>query len=51
MCGSVRPDSRLLLNVMKEVVGEEDFEERLDAVRERVNEIEVSRDRSFAERD
>jgi len=38
----VRPDSRLLLNVMKEIVSEEDFQERLDSVRERVDEIEVS---------
>lgn len=39
---SVRPDSKLLLNVMKEIVHEEDFQERLDSVRERVDEIEVS---------
>ena len=38
---SVRPDSKLLLNVMKEVVNEEDFQERLDAVMDRVNAIEV----------
>ena len=39
---SVRPDSKLLLNVMKEVVNEEDFQERLDAVMDRVNAIEAS---------
>lgn len=39
---SVRPDSKLLLTVFKQVVEEEDFQERLDAVRARVDEIEVS---------
>lgn len=38
----MRPDSRLLLNVCKEVVSEEDFQERLDTTRERIDAIEVS---------
>ena len=36
----VRPDSRLMLNVFRSICTEEGFQEELDAVRARVDEIE-----------
>ncbi|GAA5944028.1 hypothetical protein JCM1841_000475 [Sporobolomyces salmonicolor] len=37
---NVRPDSRLMLSVFREIAAEEDFQEKLDSVRDRVDEIE-----------
>ncbi|KAG6920194.1 hypothetical protein DXG01_004963 [Tephrocybe rancida] len=37
---NVRPDSMLILHAAKEVVSEEDFQEVLDGVRDRIDEIE-----------
>ncbi|GAA5955327.1 hypothetical protein JCM8115_001916 [Rhodotorula mucilaginosa] len=37
---NVRPDSRLMLNVFRAIAGEEDFQEKLDNVRDRVDAIE-----------
>jgi hypothetical protein len=36
----VRPDSRLMLNVFREICEEPDFQDKLDNVRARVDEIE-----------
>ncbi|GAA5972701.1 hypothetical protein JCM11641_002982 [Rhodosporidiobolus odoratus] len=37
---NVRPDSRLMLSAFKEIVAQEGFQERLDSVRDRIDEIE-----------
>ncbi|GAA5981417.1 hypothetical protein JCM10908_004103 [Rhodotorula pacifica] len=37
---NVRPDSRLMLNVFRTIAAEEDFQEKLDNVRDRVDAIE-----------
>jgi hypothetical protein len=37
---NVRPDSSLILHAAREVVEEEDFEEKLESVRNRIDEIE-----------
>ncbi|GAA5867875.1 hypothetical protein JCM3774_004707 [Rhodotorula dairenensis] len=37
---NVRPDSRLMLNVFRAIAAEEDFQEKLDNVRDRVDAIE-----------
>lgn len=47
---NVRPDSRLMQTVIKEVISEDDFQERLDSVRERVDAIEVCHTRTALHR-
>lgn len=40
ICMGVRPDSMLVLNAAREVVEQEGFEELLEGVRDRIDEIE-----------